>query len=332
MGVENYNNEVAKILADTEFEKEVVFDISFSPNSEEFLKTFEFYRETLSISKKYDLAQSYIFFLNDTSVNAKAGISNGNNMICINSGLQIWQIQNFLERDEIDMILKHPFANLYQFLDNPINKLMYQLCTHFTFYHELAHLIQKSKNLKDYISERPIEITEFDLTLHKLEIDADSFSAISIAAHLQQYGLKMMGDNISSERMESLIEVFCAGLLLYLISFDSTKLEMYYEQNTHPHPIVRILNVILTITNYLQQSPKLKEKNVIIKHFDVLQKSIDIAEILEKEVFKKSDTEKFLSIINDEKKQIVEYLKKIREFVLKDHILAVDKWNEEVSQ
>ena len=51
---------------------------------------------------------------------------------------------------------------------------MYQIATQFTFYHEQAHLIQKSVELKSMIFENYSDASEqFSLEHHVLEIDAD---------------------------------------------------------------------------------------------------------------------------------------------------------------
>ena len=163
---------------------------------------------------------------------------------------------------------------------------MYQLTMHFTFYHELAHLVQKSEYLESHLYERPFEVEEFDLTRHKLEIDADSFSGISIASHIQQYALKHFGDDLDSNKMESLIQMFCSSALLYFLAFQSCKGEIYFYENSHPHPMIRILNFILTITNYLQQSPKLTERKITLNHINIFKATIKTTALIETSVFK----------------------------------------------
>jgi hypothetical protein len=170
-----YKNEVEEIIANTDFIDNQIFDISLSPYADEFANTFNFYRDTLTDAIKYGVESSYIFYSNDRVPNAKAGISKGHGIIIFNAGLLVSLIQNLLEKEEIDYVVKNEYAEFHKFLDNPGNNLVYQAAQHFTFYHELGHLIQQSENLVSYLSERSIQEEVFDFTKHKLEIDADSF-------------------------------------------------------------------------------------------------------------------------------------------------------------
>ncbi|GAA3773318.1 hypothetical protein [Flavobacterium ginsengiterrae] len=72
-----YQDEINNLLLNTAVNKKQVFDFSFAAHVEEFQKTFAFYRQTLDQSVKWGIQNIYIFFINDTTANAKAGVSNG---------------------------------------------------------------------------------------------------------------------------------------------------------------------------------------------------------------------------------------------------------------
>lgn len=320
---------VNEIVSETEFKIEEIFDYSNSPYLDNFSKVYEFYRKTLaSNSERFSLNKSYILYLDNRSVNAKACSSEKYNIICINSGLIIFLIQNILEKKEIDEILKLDYQNVYNFLDNPINILMYQVSLHFTFYHELGHLVQKSEILKSYIYERPIESKHFNLKRHKLELDADNFSSFSIGTHIHQYAFKIFGENLNSNQFESVLEIFCSSILLYFLSFESYKDEIYYEESTHPHPIIRILNVIITITNYCKNSPKLKEKGIEINRDKIYDLTIQNTIKIENQINGTSKARYFNQILIDNKTEIFAYYEKLLVYESTDFIRATDKWNE----
>lgn len=324
-----YENE---IISETEFKIEQIFDISHSPYVEELSKVYEFYRKTLKNSSlRYSLKKSYILYLNDNRINAKAGSSEKYNIICINSGLIIFLIQNIFEKEELDKNLKFDYKKIYNFLDNPIHILMYQVALHFTFYHELGHLVQKSEILKSFICERPTEIKDFNLKMHKLEFDADSFSATSIGAHIHQYAFKIFGEKLNSYQVESVIEIFCTSILLYFLSFESYKEEIYYEESTHPHPIIRILNVILTITNYCKNSPKLKEKGIEINHNKIYDLTIYNTMKTESQIFRSIKAKTFRQILSNQRTEILAYYGKLLDYKPEDFISAMDKWNETIT-
>lgn len=328
-----YEVEIENVLNNTDFIKSQIFDISVSPHVDEFVKTFNFYRATLSNAKKIGVDSSYIFYYNDTSSNAKAGISKGHGIIFFNAGLIIYLIQNLLEKGAIDEIIKVLCKNVYEDLDNPGNILIYQAAQHFTFYHELGHLIQQSDDLKTFLSERTsVQSKAFDLIKHKLEIDADSFSALSIAAHIHQYIFKIFGENIESKKVESVIEIFCSGILLYFLSFESFKDDIYYEEGTHPHPIIRTFNVILIITQYCKGSPRIKAKKIEIDHFKIFNRTIEIATEIEYKAFGSKKSNTFLETLKKEKKEILEYYTKLHNIKPENFVLAENKWNETVNK
>ncbi|HFK5583529.1 TPA: hypothetical protein ACG0AV_003479, partial [Elizabethkingia anophelis] len=67
-----------------------VFDYEYSPYSERFDKTQNFFWSILiHESRNYNLKESCFFFANNSSVNAKACRHNNYNMISVNSGLVI---------------------------------------------------------------------------------------------------------------------------------------------------------------------------------------------------------------------------------------------------
>lgn len=326
--MDEYKKEIELIKANTEFTLGEIFDFEDSPYKFQFADTFGFYKGTLSQADKYGVENSYFFFYNDRRVNARAGKSNGFNIICINSGLQIWTVKNILEKGEINDILEPDFSEILEYLDNPINSLMYQLTMHFTFYHELAHLIQKSEYLEAHIYERPTELESFELTRHRLELDADNFSGLSISAHIQQYAVKQFGDELDSKKMESLLVIFSSSLILYLLSFTTAKEELYYFKNSHPHPVIRTLNVIMTITHLLQQSPVLKARNISLNIKTIFEKTIKIARKIEAEVIGEIRTDDFEEILKPEIPRITEYLYELNNFKPEKFNLSTDVWNE----
>lgn len=185
---------------------------------------------------------------------------------------------------------------------------MYQLTMHFTFYHELAHLIQNSEYLETYIYETPVEFKSFDLTKHRLELDADNFSGISIATQSQQYAIKQFGGDLDSKKMEALLVIFSSTLLIYLLSCTTTIEKLYYYENSHPHPIVRILNIILNIIHLLQHSPVLGKRDISLNHKVIFEETIKTAHIIQTEVTGTIKIENFEEIVKPEMPGIMKYL------------------------
>lgn len=330
--MEQYEEEIKNLLKKTLVTKDDVFKFSFTPNEKEFAETFLFYRQTLDEAAKWGVTNSHIFFINDVRVNAYATAFKGVGVIGINSGLMLWLIQNLKNRKEIDDLLRIKYNNIYESLDNPLNVLLYQVAQHFTFYHELAHLIQKSEFLNHLLYELPQQESPYSIITHKLEMDADSFSALATAAHIHQYIFKIFGENITNDNVESVIELFCSGILLYFLSFDSFKDEMYYQESSHPHAAMRLINVILIISHYCRQSPRLIEKGVVLNHNRIIDKTMENAMEIEFKVFGESKAKTLTEILGIEKKNILNYYSQLRELEVDQFIMAENMWNEALTQ
>ncbi|MFH7012385.1 hypothetical protein ACHRV5_10960 [Flavobacterium sp. FlaQc-52] len=324
-----YENEVIEISKNTDITKGEIFNFRETPNEREFDETFDFYRGILTWAAKYDVNSSYIFFQNDISPNARAKTFKGHGIIAITSGLMLRQINDYLKNEELDKKLKERFEKIYPFLDNPINVLMYQQVQHSTFYHELGHLIQQSEELQNWMQETSTS-NNFSLTRHKLELDADSFSALSLAAHIQQYGFKIFGEKIDSEKMELLVELFSATVLLYFLTFSSATREIYYEESSHPHAFVRIINVLLIISDYLGQSLKLSKNGITINPIKMFPRTIDLVEKIESEILKNEKSDDLNIILSKNKTDIINYFTKLSAHKIKDCKEASDVWNEKI--
>ena len=130
---------------------------------------------------------------------------------------------------------------------------MYQQATHFTIYHEIAHLIQKSKYLNSALYEFAAAEADFDYCRHLYELDADLFAALNIGSHILQYAKGTFGDGLKNEHVEKLIVIICSSSLFYFLFFQSDVKGMYYEEKTHPHPVIRVSLVIFHLVSYLQE-------------------------------------------------------------------------------
>ncbi len=117
-------------------------------------RIIEYYSETLSINKEYDINPSILYFENSTCVNAVAFYQNKFYLIGIYLGTIIHLTQTF--KDKPNLIFNTGNVDFIEFekkLDTTISELMYQQALHFTFYHEMGHLIQKSALLNNYLFE-----------------------------------------------------------------------------------------------------------------------------------------------------------------------------------
>lgn len=323
-----YTEDGAIIVEQDILQENEIFDFSSSPYNQEFLDVFNFYKETLSKSAHYEVDPAYILYYNDRTVNARALKRDEVSLVMINAGLLVWLIENLKEKEEIHNILSKSYRSITESLDCSINELMYQNALHFTFYHELGHLVQKSNLLNDSLYENPESIATFDFKRHQLEMDADSFSALCMSTHLIQYIKKIFGGNINSDKVSSIYEIICTGLLLYLFSFPSFKYDIYYKEGTHPHPIIRILNILLTMIHYCNQDPEFRSKNIHLSYSSIIQNIINNASSIEKNILGSTNAQRLKNDFINQKNNILNYYVENRGNPLNNNSSAVSKWNQ----
>lgn len=323
-----YTKDGLAIIKQGIIKEDEIFDFSLSPYNKEFLNVFNFYKEALGESAHYGVNPAYILYSNDRSVNARALKRDKISLVMINAGLLVWLIENLKEKEEIQSILSNGYKSISESLDCSINELMYQNALHFTFYHELGHLVQQSNLLNDSLYENSESLATFDFQRHQLEMDADSFSALCMSTHLIQYIKKIFGDNIDSDKVSSVYEVICTGILLYLFSFPSFKDDIYYKEGTHPHPVIRILNILLTMIHYCNQDLEFRSKNIYLSYSSIIQKIINNASSIEKNISDSTNAQRLKNDFINQKNNIINYYIDNRDNPLNNNNSAIDKWNQ----
>ncbi len=219
------------------------------------------------------------------------------------------------------------FDNLAPYLDTPINNLMYQAGCHYTFYHEMAHLIQKSDYLGLNMEENPQPIEFFDFNRHLLEIDADTFSALCLGTHIMQYSEKVFGENTSKVLVEALIILFSIPIILYLLSFEGNSKELYYRKSTHPHPAIRLTNFLMVLTHYCNGFLEGKDSGFTVSQGDMFLSAMGIAKKLQQTFFCGELVADYRKEITGNRPEVMEYLSVLVEANGKLTTTATHKWN-----
>lgn len=159
-------------------------------------------------------------------------------------------------------------------------------------------------------------------------MDADTFSTLSMSVHVLEYIKRIFTDKITKENIENLFEITCTGILLYIITLLNNS-RFYFKETSHPHPIIRVFNIIFTFIDYSNQHPILQSYNIRLDTKKTFRQTIINTMEIEKSAFNSSLADNFIAIISnkDYAKGIEEYIEEIRRGLL-HYIGAVDKWNE----
>lgn len=311
-----------------------IFDFRETPKEELFENLYLFCREHLdNLTPALSINSPTFTFLNGFSSNAVAIRKNDNDFgIFMNFGLIKFCADNFLDNDSLHPFAEKNFPGLVQYFDVSLNKLAFQIATQFAYYHELAHLIQFSKKATESsLQENMGECKGYNITQHALELNADSFSSIAITTHIQQFIEKSFKDDTNQENVEETVIILCACLLNYMTSFYDKLDEIYFEEHCHPHPIIRIFNVILDITYNLNNGKFIRDKKVFIDAKELTKSVFTFYEVAEKKGIFKTTFTKALNSAFHVKEEIIAHLSNLRDFRPTEYHDALEKWNEHIT-
>lgn len=325
--MKRYIEHTANIVKDFPIQVDEIFNYESDPYKKKYDAIFNFYSDALIIHSSYGIKPHYFYFNDNKTVNAAAGCSEGKYIIRINSGTIDHLIGLFLENPDIIVDSGNDgFIEFERSLDSPISELMYQNALHFTFYHEMAHLVQKSKLLTSTLYERPEFNGKFNLRKHILELDADTFSSLCLGDHLIQYIEKIEID-IKDDNIEMILTIICSSILFYFLSFETSKLDIYFKEHTHPHPIIRITNVVLHVTRYVLQAFNQKGYKFNINHKDIIRNSIIFSNNIAVNKHNSNQIIDYLDILQRESDNIISYQSELFKLASQDSSLATNKRN-----
>jgi hypothetical protein len=325
--MKKYSEIVEEFMAKPFSEEDEIFDYQDSPYAQEFDDTFNFYQQTLKDNEHYGIVPNRLYFNTEYSVNARAGKSEDYYLISINMGTIVAMLKTFKENPKLAIVAGGSFEVLKKYLDAPIQEIMYQMAVHYTFYHEMAHLIQKSDLLFSGLYEHSGNSDDFTMEKHLLELDADEYSSVSMAAHITQYSQKVFFDGISAVKVEELFIVVCGAILLYVLSFPTNKKELYFKEMTHPHPVIRITRIITILVGHATDTFRQLGIALKIDIMRVLIKTIEFAGKVGNDSDGNNPTERYIDYLINRSNEITAYIKEFDELGVDDERLAANKWN-----
>ncbi len=306
-----------------------IYDFRDTPFEELISQYYEFCKEDLDTQSRHvNISPNVFIFNNYLTSNAVAKRLDNAYSITINLGLLKRCNDNFLQNEKLDEYLDFHYGDILGSLDNKISRLGYQIATSFTYYHELAHLFQfekKNENLE--LFENSSTSSQYSLIKHYLEINADSFATIVLTSHISQYLEKSYGDILNQEIIENIFKILGACLLNHIVNFYDDISSIYLREHSHPHPYLRILNSIINLSHYLNQSEIFYEKNIIIDSNKLTNDIIEFYEELESKNIFESNFRIAMTNASDQLQEIIEYLGQLVEYNLSDYNNALEVWN-----
>lgn len=297
--IEILTNEILK-------DKINICDYTHYDQSNEFQYVFDYLSLSFSSqSQKYKIRNPLLFYSNYDSLNACAIKSDHYNIIVFNRGLILNLINEILENDNL-IEFNTVFKNTEEYLNIKIERLIFQFTILFTFYHEFAHLLQNN-HTDINMSEETSKIQKEEIKdSHYKELDADAYSAVHLARHIDEYCVKSFEKSKIKESIIGITAVFCSNLLFYLLRFPSAKKDLYFEDNTHPHTYIRILNIISNIARYITADINLIDLEIHITKEDLFEPMFN--EVNRLEAIYDNKLNSFRKIVDEQIEEIIAYI------------------------
>ncbi|MEK6485742.1 hypothetical protein [Myroides odoratimimus] len=317
-----YKNDITNVDSLGIISKAEIFDFEGTPLEKILVLFYSFCRENLNINTdKKNIPNAYLLFTNSYEINAMASVKDDNGIILFNIGLLQYCINNFKNNEHLNDLFSSLLPEINSKLDIPINELAFQVITQFTYYHELAHLLQFSNKVNEIeLQERASEQDDFNMSRHKLEINADTYSIVCISTHLIQY---MNKRNIKdSKEIVELFSFLGTCLLCYILSFSNNK-ELYFNKYSHPHPLLRLFNVILNMSFHAHKFYNTDEIDPKV----IYQKIFSLYPEMESLGIFHTEFSLILEHSKDQMNEINEYLWALMQFDLKEYNNAMEIWD-----
>jgi hypothetical protein len=244
---------------------------SFEDIEPEKLKVYAYFENRFrSLFKSYGSAfklGNYFFYLKDDNCcNARALKARGWNIISITNGYPILMAQKFDDKffDKLLLVglineghVSDAYCELHEEQHFKFNHFMLECSLMFTFGHEFRHILQfhhcKTKNYHSY--SESLDTTGFDIHRHVWEYDADRSASYQVLKFIFQEFRKL--DNRSDDKLGCMMNLGLASILITKSLFyfglanqiypdHLVKKPFYTERFSHPHPLVRMMNIFST--------------------------------------------------------------------------------------
>lgn len=225
-----------------------------------FKKLFEDY------SSVFNINDCCFYIKSNDKCNAFALKRKGYNILGITNGYPIL-LATKLDKEYFKNILlagiinNIPLSKAYCDLEDDLNfdfsKFILDCSIKFTFNHEFEHILQFNCDThkgKDYLLHENVEMTGFEFRKHVWEFDADRMASFGVLKHVFSIYSKLKAKN--DEKLKCLLFVGCASMLITNSLFyfgvinqlgpkySINKIDFYTKKKSHPHPLVRSLNII----------------------------------------------------------------------------------------
>lgn len=248
-----------------------IFDYRDFDIDEEMLRIYSYFES--SFVSLYEICADVFnlkdccFYIKDSNAcNAFASNPKGYNIIGITNAYPILLSKKFDKKYFRSIVLagiynnklmQDAYIDLYEDKEFDFGKFIIDCSIEFTFRHEFQHIMQLNSSKfgkNDFILQENLEKYNFDIGRHVWEYDADRMASFGVLKHVFSVHSKFKVK--SDEKLKCLMYVGCASMIITKCLFyfgvmnqleanlSVRKLEFYTKKFSHPHPLVRCMNIM----------------------------------------------------------------------------------------
>jgi hypothetical protein len=308
---------------------------------DEIKETYRYFEEKFqSLFKEYaeffGLKNCYFYMKNGFNCNASASKINGINLISITNGYPILMNRKFNEKYFAQIIviglsndksISDAYADLHEDSDFKYQQFMLDCSIQYTFSHEFRHIQQfnSSDISADITLNENLDRTKFKMKKHVWEFDADRMASFEVLKYIFRTYRSL--NNRNDEKLKCLLFTGLASIIITKIlfyfgimnqlseDFKIKKQEFYTEKFSHPHPLIRVINIYDYFYNNIQDSfPKLN-----IGQQEVINNSLGLVNIYLKSLIPNQNLMKdYFDDLGKYLEEINKYNAKLYDFAIKD--------------
>jgi len=257
---------------------------------EKFKKLYQSYGDKLCL----DNCVFYIF--EDYKCNAFAASIENYNIIGITNGYLFSMKGKFDDKYFSNIIIigtineksiSEAYVDLYEDQNFKFDKFMLNCSIQYTFSHEFQHILQfnSSKICKNFLYSENLDKSGFSMKRHAWEFDADRMASYEVLKYtFSVYTRLKYKDN---EKLKCMLYIALATIVItknlfyfgVMNSINSVctidKENFYIKQYSHPHPLVRIYNMV----EYFYENIKSDFPKLNIDPQEILKNVLGISKI-----------------------------------------------------
>ncbi len=300
------------------------------------VELFQFsYVNLEAFSERFKIKPSLIYLTNELKFSAEGGHDHGFFFIKIPKHL-ILRLFELIDPNEWVMKLDLDYVKLnLNFLANnflTLQGMMKESVNKFVFFHEKCHMIHRRK-LKDEKGILGLNLdshdkSKFSIFLHCLELNADQYATYELLDNLVTFYIHKYYKATRDRKGVRLILicVLSSVFVLFTLLFKKRIEKAFYtDQGSHPHPVIRILEVSKTVVSELNNSlPYVFQTFEEIEPFDykdIFEECLFVtSQITSKEVGFDIKNE-FFDILNAKETEINSYLKLMEDYSKTESVL-----------